>query len=160
MSAQSNESGTEVTMQNCMAGLRFAAIAEWVFMAQTACHERHTHPTHRPDPGRQRPLGLAAAQAFHAAGWQVVAALRGEPAPGMPKGVHVVHTPVQQTEQLAREAIGAHAVVHALNPPYTRWHSELLPLAHAGMDVARAWGARLYLRSRHNLRRRHAGLPA
>ena len=90
-------------------------------------------------------FGLAAAQAFHAAGWQVVAALRGEPAPGMPKGVHVVHTPVQQTEQLAREAIGAHAVVHALNPPYTRWHSELLPLAHAGMDVAQSLGARLYL---------------
>jgi nucleoside-diphosphate-sugar epimerase len=90
-------------------------------------------------------LGLAAVQAFHAAGWQVIAALRGAPAPGMPKGVRVVHTPLLHTEQLASDAAGARVVIHAVNPHYTRWQSDLLPLAHAGMDLAQRLGARLML---------------
>jgi len=95
--------------------------------------------------GAKGRFGLAAAQAFHADGWQVIAALRGTPAPGMPQGVRVVHTPIQQTDELAGEAFGTRVVIHAVNPPYTRWHSALLPLARAGMDVAQRLGARLYL---------------
>jgi nucleoside-diphosphate-sugar epimerase len=36
-------------------------------------------------------------------------------------------------------------VVHAVNPVYTRWDAELLPLARAGMDVAERLGASFML---------------
>jgi nucleoside-diphosphate-sugar epimerase len=90
-------------------------------------------------------FGVAAAQAFHADGWRVVAALRRAPAAGLPPGVRVVRTPIGNLEQIARDAAGAHIVVYAVNPPYTRWNKDLLPLARAGMDVAQRLGARLLL---------------
>lgn len=90
-------------------------------------------------------FGLAAAQAFDAAGWQVVAPLRRDAVPGMPAGVRVLRLPIEQTDALAREARGARVVVHAVNPVYTRWHTELLPTARAGMDVAQRLGARFML---------------
>jgi nucleoside-diphosphate-sugar epimerase len=90
-------------------------------------------------------FGLAAAQAFDAAGWQVLAALRRAPAAGMPAGVQVLRAPIERADEVAREAVGARIVVHALNPPYTRWGTELLPMARAGMDVAQALGARFML---------------
>lgn len=90
-------------------------------------------------------FGLAAAQAFDAAGWQVVAPLRRDAAPGMPGGVRVLRLAVEQTDALAREARGARVVVHAVNPVYTRWETELLPAARAGMDVAQRLGARFML---------------
>ena len=90
-------------------------------------------------------FGLAAAQAFSAAGWQVVAPLRRDPAPGMPTRVRVLHTALEDTAQLARDAAGASVVVYTVNPPYTGWATQLLPLARAGMDVAARLGARLLL---------------
>ena len=90
-------------------------------------------------------FGLAAAQAFDAAGWQVAVALRREPVAAMPSAVQVLRTPVEQVEKLAREAAGASVVVHALNPSHTRWGTELLPMARAGMDIAEALGARFML---------------
>jgi nucleoside-diphosphate-sugar epimerase len=90
-------------------------------------------------------FGLAAAQAFDAAGWRVLAALRRAPEPGMPTGVKRLNTPIEQAHELAREAAGADIVVHALNPAYTRWSTELLPTARAGMAIAEALGARFML---------------
>lgn len=90
-------------------------------------------------------FGLAAAQAFCAAGWQVVAPLRRDPVAGMPAGVRVSTTRLEDTAQLAREAASAQVVVHAVNPVYTRWATELLPTARCGMDVAQRLGARLLL---------------
>lgn len=90
-------------------------------------------------------FGLAAAQAFDAAGWKVIAQLRRDAVPGMPAGVRALRLPIEQTVALAREASGASVVVHAVNPPYTRWDTELLPAAHAGMDVAQRLGARFML---------------
>ena len=90
-------------------------------------------------------FGLAAAQAFDAAGWQVVAPVRRDPVPGMPIGVRVLRLPIEQTDALVREARGASVVVHAVNPVYTRWDTELLPIAGAGMDVAQRLGARFML---------------
>jgi nucleoside-diphosphate-sugar epimerase len=63
----------------------------------------------------------------------------------MPAGVRVLHTPLEQTEALARAAEGASVVVHAVNPPYTQWAQQVLPLARAGMDLAGRLGARLLL---------------
>ena len=102
-------------------------------------------------------LGLAAAQAFHAAGWQVTAPLRRPPVAGMPAGVQVVTTALEDTSALARAATGATIVLHAVNPVYTRWDQDLLPLADAGMRVAEQLGARLLLPG--NVYNFGAGMP-
>ena len=90
-------------------------------------------------------FGLAAAHAFDAAGWRVIASLRRASAEGMPSRVQVIRTPIEQTERMAGEAAGAQVVVHALNPVYARWNKELLPMARAGMDITQALGARFML---------------
>ena len=90
-------------------------------------------------------FGLAAAQAFDAAGWRVVASVRRDAAPGMPSGACIVTTPIEDTAALARDAAGATVLVHALNPPYDRWPQQLMPMARAGMDLAERLGARFML---------------
>ena len=105
-------------------------------------------PSRRPSIlilGANGRLGLAAAQAFTAAGWMVIAPLRHAPAAGLPAGVRVLQTPIEQTEQLAREAAGARLVLYAVNPPYTAWATQMLPLARCGMAIAERLGARLLL---------------
>lgn len=88
-------------------------------------------------------LGLAAAQAFEAAGWQVLAQVRREAAAGLPTSARLL---CQSPAALLRQAnqLGTvHAVLHAMNPPYTRWATEALPLARSAMDLAQALDARL-----------------
>ena len=105
-----------------------------------------------PDPrtvlvlGANGRFGLAAAQAFAAAGWRVLAQVRRDPAPAMPASATIVRAP------LAALAAGgalaalprADVVVHAVNPLYTRW-DEVLPAATAAMAVAERLGARFLL---------------
>lgn len=90
-------------------------------------------------------FGLAAAQAFDAAGWRVIASLRRAPEHAMPSRVQVTRTPIEDTQKLARDAAGAQVVLHALNPAYTRWEEDLLPMARLGMEAAQALGARFML---------------
>jgi len=90
-------------------------------------------------------LGLAAAQAFDAAGWQVLAQVRRAAMVGMPARARLVPASVIDLQALSVQAAGAQVVVHSLNPPYTRWASEALPLALAGMDLAQQLGARFML---------------
>ncbi len=90
-------------------------------------------------------LGLAAAQAFDAAGWQVLAQMRRAEMIGMPSRARLIHAPVNDLRALSAQAAGAQMVVHGLNPPYTRWASEALPLAKAAMDLAQQLGARFML---------------
>jgi nucleoside-diphosphate-sugar epimerase len=49
--------------------------------------------------------------------------------------------PLTDTEALATAAAGARTVVHAVNPLYTHWKAEVLPLGRLGMDVAQRLGA-------------------
>jgi nucleoside-diphosphate-sugar epimerase len=44
---------------------------------------------------------------------------------------------------LATAAGAADVVVHAVNPPYTRWHKEALPLARKAIETAKRLGALL-----------------
>ena len=91
-------------------------------------------------------FGLAAAQAFAAAGWRVVAKVRRDPAPALPTSAEIVRT--QLPTLAAGAALAAlpriDVVVHAVNPLYTRWH-EALPAATRAMDVAERLGARFLL---------------
>lgn len=90
-------------------------------------------------------FGLAAAQAFAAAGWQVLAQTRRPLVAAMPAGVRRIDLPIEATAALAEAACGATVLVHAVNPIYTRWDAELLPMARAGMDLAQRLGARFML---------------
>lgn len=90
--------------------------------------------------------GRAVAQAFAAAGWQVHAQTRRPWAGDDPTGrVRPVVLGLDRTEELARLARGAAVVVHALNPLYTRWERELLPLGDAALEVSARLGATLML---------------
>jgi nucleoside-diphosphate-sugar epimerase len=103
-------------------------------------------------------LGLAAAQAFDAAGWQVVASVRRAPAPGMPATARLTTAPIDDIDRLAQDATGAQVLVHALNPPYTDWPRQLMPMARAGMDLAERLGARFMLPG--NVYNYGQGMPA
>jgi nucleoside-diphosphate-sugar epimerase len=69
-----------------------------------------------------------------------------------------IDTALGDTEALARRAAGARVVVYAVNPVYTRWDAELLPLARQGMAVAERLGARFMLPG--NAYNFGAGMPA
>lgn len=104
-------------------------------------------------------FGLAAAQAFDAAGWEVVAQVRRAPAAGMPVRARIVALPTTDVEAIAAHAAGAEVVVHALNPSdYTRWTAELLPMGRQGMDIAERLGARFALPG--NIYNYGAAMPA
>src|SRR5664279_4077108 len=94
-------------------------------------------------------FGLAAAQAFAAAGWHVLAQVRRDAVAGMPKNAELVRAPLDALADAlaARPAPRAmpSVVVHAVNPVYTRWDEEALPAARAGMDLAERLGARFML---------------
>jgi nucleoside-diphosphate-sugar epimerase len=91
-------------------------------------------------------FGLATAQAFASAGWRVLAQVRRDAAAGMPANAELVRAPLASlaggTALALLPAVGV--VVHAVNPLYTHWE-QVLPAAHAGMDVAERLGARFLL---------------
>jgi nucleoside-diphosphate-sugar epimerase len=84
-------------------------------------------------------LGAATVNAFAAAGWRVLAQQRRDTP--LPRGAVRIATPLSDTDALAASAAGASVVIHAVNPPYTRWDAELMPLYQQGLDVAQRLGA-------------------
>lgn len=80
-------------------------------------------------------LGAVATKAFAAAGWRVLAQARRPPRT-LPPGARHIAIDLADTDRLAAAAAGARVVLHAVNPPYTRWATDLLPLASQAMDVA------------------------
>ena len=81
-------------------------------------------------------FGAAAVQAFASAGWRVLAQQRSVPRRPLPAGAVFIDTPMQDTATLATRAAGATVVVYAVNPIYTRWDAELMPLLQQGLAVA------------------------
>lgn len=90
-------------------------------------------------------FGAAAVQAFAQAGWRVLAQQRRAPTLPQPGNVQHLDTPLADAEALAARAAGAQVVVYAVNPVYTRWDAELLPLFRHGVAVAQRLGARFML---------------
>lgn len=110
--------------------------------------------------GRGR-FGLAAAQAFAQAGWQVIAQVRPG-ATGLPAIANVRWLQAQpcDTAALAVAAAEARVVVQALSPAYTHraWKRDVPALTQSAIDAARALGATLMLpASVYNF---GAGMPA
>jgi len=90
-------------------------------------------------------FGLAAAQAFAAAGWRVLAHVRRDAVAGMPAGAELVRAPLVAVGDALRGQPALDVVVHGINPIYTRWDEEALPAARAAMDLAERFGARFML---------------
>ena len=103
-------------------------------------------------------FGAAAVQAFAAAGWRVLVQQRRAPAASLPAGVTLLNASLADTDTLAAQAAGAQLVVYAVNPPYTRWDTELLPLFELGLAVAERLHARFVLPG--NVYNFGAGMPA
>ena len=89
-------------------------------------------------------FGAAATRAFAAAGWSVLAQVRRSAA-ALPRGAQALAIDLADSDALARAAAGARVLVYAVNPAYTRWDQELLPLARLGMDLAQRLQARFML---------------
>jgi nucleoside-diphosphate-sugar epimerase len=89
-------------------------------------------------------LGTAAVHAFAAAGWRVLAQARRTPA-SLPTGAVHLAIDVADIAGLAAAAAGARVVVHGLNPAYTRWPTDALPLMRQGLAVAQRLGATFML---------------
>lgn len=95
--------------------------------------------------GARGHLGAAATAAFAGAGWRVFAQVRQIPAGPASERVTYLTTPLDDTPGLVRAAAGAAVVVHAVNPLYTRWDAELLPMARRGLAAAEGLGATFML---------------
>lgn len=99
--------------------------------------------------GARGRFGLAAAKAFAAAGWQVIAHMReGAQVPPEVQGdkrMTWLSGDVFNADEIAQQSSGASVVLHAMNPAYTQraWQQEVLPMADAAIRVSRLLGATL-----------------
>ena len=90
-------------------------------------------------------LGQAATQAFAHAGWRVLAQMRRAPATALPAGASALLCALHDSHAITTQAGSATLVLHAVNPPYTRWNTEALPLLRQGLALARALGSSFLL---------------
>ena len=103
-------------------------------------------------------FGQAATGAFAQAGWRVLAQMRRPPVAPLPAGVTALAVPLADTKALCAHAGAVDAVVHAVNPVYTRWNAEAMPALHHGMATAQALDALFMLPG--NVYNYGAGMPA
>jgi nucleoside-diphosphate-sugar epimerase len=90
-------------------------------------------------------FGAAAVQAFAAAGWAVRTQARRAPTGPLPPGATHLSLPLDDAANLAAAAAGARIVVYAVNPLYTQWAAQAMPLLAQGIAVARRLNAVLML---------------
>jgi nucleoside-diphosphate-sugar epimerase len=86
-------------------------------------------------------FGAAVMVCFVKQGWQVVAQSRSAGTPT--QGVQWLSAASKDEQTIITAAKGACLVVHASNPTYTAWASELLPLTERAMNIAQALNATL-----------------
>ena len=103
-------------------------------------------------------FGQAATSAFAQAGWRVLAQVRRPSAAPLPAGATALAVPLADTKALCAQARTVDAVVHAVNPVYTRWDAEALPALQHGMAAAQELNALFMLPG--NVYNYGAGMPA
>jgi nucleoside-diphosphate-sugar epimerase len=92
--------------------------------------------------GARGRFGLAAARAFSEAGWQVLGQIRPGASARLP-GVQWLPIALTDRAALAQAARGASVVIHALNPPYPQWETQVPLLMDAAISVAKTLDASL-----------------
>jgi len=102
-----------------------------------------TRPAHRTVLilGAGGRFGRAALAAFHEAGWQVRAFVRPGRALDAPADVIRHEGDAFDPAAVSAAAQGADVIVHALNPPYPRWTTDLPKSTASVLAAARASGA-------------------
>jgi nucleoside-diphosphate-sugar epimerase len=90
-------------------------------------------------------FGRVVVRAFAEAGWNVVAQARRPLVDGADGRVRHLGAAVTGKEAVVNMARGASIVVHAMNPLYTNWDAEALPLNAAAIGIADSLGATLML---------------
>ena len=110
--------------------------------------------------GSRGRLGAALVTAFVAAGWRVIAQTRAQAKPPeKPYQPNVQWLPAGMADPAAFSELGSvDVVVHALNPTYTRWASEAMPLLQSAIDLSLQFKATLMFPS--NVYNFGAGMPA
>jgi nucleoside-diphosphate-sugar epimerase len=93
--------------------------------------------------GSRGRLGAALVDTFATAGWTVHAQMRRPLDTPPAANVRPVLIPMMEPARIAAAATGARIVVHALNPAYTRWEQEAMPLMQQAIDTALRLNARL-----------------
>ena len=88
-------------------------------------------------------LGKAAAEAFHAAGWRVTSVVRPGAAAHAPAGTQIAEIDARDHAEVTAAARGVDVVLHALNPAYTQWSRQALPLAYSAITAAEGAGGTL-----------------
>jgi nucleoside-diphosphate-sugar epimerase len=88
-------------------------------------------------------LGHKAAQAFRDAGWTVASLVRPGSAARAPAGTEIVELHALDHAAVCTAARGADVILHALNPLYTDWSRQALPLAYSAISAAETTGATL-----------------
>jgi nucleoside-diphosphate-sugar epimerase len=90
-------------------------------------------------------FGRLAARAFADAGWYVFAQARKTLVDAPNARIRHLGAAVTDLAEVTAAARGASIVVHAMNPLYTNWETEALPLNAAAIDIARTLDATLML---------------
>lgn len=90
-------------------------------------------------------VGRAVAEAFRDASWRVKGQVRPGGAKRLPSGIEPVEAEGADAAALARAGEGMDVVFHGLNPLYTNWEREMMPLAEAAVAAAAANKALLLL---------------
>lgn len=88
-------------------------------------------------------IGPLVAARLHALGHRVRLVRRGRFGAELPTGVEPVNADVLDPDGLARATAGADALYHCVNPPYTAWAKDLLPMTRAIVGAAERAGAHL-----------------
>ena len=88
-------------------------------------------------------FGRVAVRAFADAGWNVIAQARKPLVDACGQGVSYLGIPPTEQDAVVAAAKGASIVVNAMNPLYTRWDAEALPLHASAIAIARSLGATL-----------------
>jgi nucleoside-diphosphate-sugar epimerase len=88
-------------------------------------------------------LGYVAAEAFRDAGWGVVSLVRPGSAKRAPPRTQVIEVDALDHAAVSDAGDGVDVVLHALNPIYTLWPTQALPLAYSAFSAAEKAGATL-----------------
>lgn len=103
-------------------------------------------------------FGRVAVRAFAEAGWNVVAQARKRLVDDAHGRVRHLGVPVADGDAVVAAAPGVSVVVNAMNPLYTNWEAEALPLNAGAIAIARSLRATLMLPG--NVYNFGSGMPA
>lgn len=90
-------------------------------------------------------MGRAASEAFVDGGWSVRGIARGTKLKQLPEGVDPVEADALNRDTMIAACAGADVILHALNPPYDKWDTTILPFGENILAAAKTHGATIMM---------------